>query len=388
MPSPDLLTRILSQPTAPFREFHVQAVLEKDLKEAKVPSFRDRAGNIVVGAASAVDYKKKLRARSKNPLLVFIAHTDHPGFHGAEWLSGTDLRFDWFGGSPTALHVGAKVWLADENGHLGHGEVASAQMHESGKFLAGGVVRCEPGLVGRARSAKKIFGGFGFRAPIWEEGDLIYTHAADDLVGCYAIVSTAIELWSSPRLKARRQDFIGLLTRGEEVGFIGALAHLELGFLSKAKRRIVAVSLETSRTLPGAEIGKGPVVRLGDRFTTFDPSATRVFAELAQKVLPGTHQRRIMDGGTCEATAVTAYGLPAIGISVPLGNYHNQGLELGPDSRGPNGPSPEFVHLQDVAGLLTLCRSLIETNLPWNDPWATKRTEMKKNLAQYRSHLA
>ena len=45
-----------------------------------------------------------------------------------------------------------------------------------------------------------------------------------------------------------------------------------------------------------------------------------------------------MDGGTCEATTATVYGYPCVGISVPLGNYHNQCFEGGPDSRGPLGP--------------------------------------------------
>ena len=37
-----------------------------------------------------------------------------------------------------------------------------------------------------------------------------------------------------------------------------------------------------------------------------------------------------MDGGACEATAALASGIPAIGISVPLGNYHNESFEGAP----------------------------------------------------------
>ncbi len=73
---------------------------------------------------------------------------------------------------------------------------------------------------------------------------------------------------------------------------------------------MVGVSLEASRTLPGAVVGKGPVVRLGDRRTVFDAGALKVLSELAERVLPGGHQRRIMEGGVCEATAATVYGLP------------------------------------------------------------------------------
>src|SRR5262249_14112773 len=149
------------------------------------------------------------------------------------------------------------------------------------------------------------------------------------------------DIWKSKK----KQPFIGLLTRAEEVGFIGAIGHFELGWVQKALRPVICVSLETSRALPGAEIGKGPVVRLGDRTTVFDSSSLKIFSDLAAKTLPDKHQKRVMDGGTCEATAATVYGLPCVGISIPLGNYHNQSFEGGPDSAGPLGPAPEFVHL-------------------------------------------
>lgn len=40
--------------------------------------------------------------------------------------------------------------------------------------------------------------------------------------------------------------------------------------------------------------------------------------ELADKVLPKQYQRRIMDGGSCEGSAATAYGFPTIALAVPL----------------------------------------------------------------------
>src|SRR6185437_14124322 len=133
----------------------------------------------------------------------------------------------------------------------------------------------------------------------------------------------------------------------------------------------------------GAEIGKGPVVRLGDRYTVFDSGALRIFSELALKRLPDKHQRRVMDGGTCEATAATVYGIPCVGISVPLGNYHNQSFEGGPDSRGDLGPAPEFVHREDIAGLQELCRALLEPKVAWSAPWSAKHKEFREALKKY-----
>jgi endoglucanase len=108
-----------------------------------------------------------------------------------------------------------------------------------------------------------------------------------------------------------------------------------------------------------------------------------VLTHVAQRELPQRHQRRVMDGGACEATAATAFGLTAIGISVPLGNYHNQGFEGGPDCRGPNAPAPEFVHLDDVDGLLKLCRGLLRPRLPWHAPWETEQRRYRKLLRDY-----
>lgn len=380
-----LLLSILSQPSAPFREGHVIARISKALDEARVPYFADPIGNLVLGASGQKSYLAMLREKTSEPLRIFIAHMDHPGFHGTAWKSATALEVKWHGGSPTQLIEGAKVWLADRSRALGYGKFSSVEMIPSGRAIKSGTITVAASLKTMNPDATKVYGGFGFREPVWQEDELLYTKAADDLVGSFAIVSLAIEHFKNRKKKA--PPFLGLLTRAEEVGFIGAIGHFELGWLDGARRPILGVSLETSRTLPGADIGKGPVVRLGDRTTVFDPGALRVFSELARTVLPDLHQRRIMDGGTCEATAATAYGLPCVGISVPLGNYHNQSFEGGPDSAGPNGPAPEFVHLQDVAGLLELCRGLLMPKLPWATAWHPKLKEFRKELKGYRGLL-
>jgi endoglucanase len=389
---PKLLEEILSQPSAPFREAHVIALVERVLAEGGVPHFRDPTGNIVIGAASAKDYAALLREKTHEPLRLFVAHMDHPGFHGVSARGDSELEIRWHGGSPLEHLEGARMWLASAGGWLGHGTLTAPKMLASGRALESATVKLERPL---SLPATEVYGGFAFRAPQWREGDRIYTKAADDLVGAYAIVSLALELFGAKNGSKRkskknsktRPPLLGLLTRAEEVGFIGAIGHFELGWHLRARRPLLCVSLETSRALPGAEIGKGPVVRLGDRYTVFDAWSLRVFTELAAAALPGAHQRRVMDGGTCEATAATAYGLPCVGISVPLGNYHNQSFEGGPDSAGPNGPAPEFVDLRDVDGLLALCRGLLRPKLPWHQPWERRRREFKKELKRYQPLL-
>ncbi len=381
------LLDLLAQPTAPFREQHVIAWSERVLTQAGVPFCADPTGNLIIGAASLRAYQQLLHTRSTEPVRVFIAHMDHPGFHGVRWLSPQRLAVRWHGGAPVKHVNGAKVWLADGQGACGHGKLTKVKLNASGMTISSAEVlfdRAAASTVGRR--ARTLFGGFGFRAPVWRSGKLIHTKAADDLVGVFAIIDSACQIWRR-RSRTAAPPFIGLLTRAEEVGFVGAIAHFEQGWLAQARRPVLCVSLESSRTLPGARIGKGPVVRLGDRRTVFNADATQVLSELAQRVLPGAHQRRIMDGGACEATAATAYGLPAIGLSVPLGNYHNQGFEGGPDCARAQGPAPEFVHLDDIDGMLTLCRALMKKDLPWSHAWDGTRKSLQKRLRNYRKLL-
>jgi len=384
------LRKLLSCPTAPFREELVMNEVESQLQASAVPYFYDRQRNIVVGVATEKAYQKLLKQRSKEPVRVFIAHMDHPGFHGVRWLSASRLSIKWFGGSPIKHVAGRKVWLATDEGPLSQGTLRKVVLRKDKRAIETAEIVLEKPLAENKKvPAGKLFGGFNFRAPVWQSGKRIYTRAADDLAGVFAILETAKQLQAtSKRSKHKNQPaFIGLLTRGEEVGFVGAVAHLESGFLTEATRPVIAISLEASRTLPGAIIGKGPVVRLGDWRTVFESGGLKVLSDLAMKLLPGKYQRRVMDGGSCEATAMTAWGIKTIGISLPLGNYHNEGYEGGMDCPAHRGPAPEFVHLDDIEGELKLCQGLMQASLAWDDPWQQQRTRLRKNLKSNQRHL-
>ena len=94
-----------------------------------------------------------------------------------------------------------------------------------------------------------------------------------------------------------------------------------------------------------------------------------------------------MDGGTCEASVAMAYGLKTVGISIPLGNYHNQNFEGGPDSTGKpgpeGGPAPEHVHFRDIQGMLSLCRALLTPHLSWNSPWQSTIKKYRASFKEY-----
>ncbi len=397
------LQSLLSIRTAPFREQNIRSWATTQLDRFGVPHCVDPVGNLIVGAASLSQYAEMLKggpgAQRQIPQLLFVAHMDHPGFHGLKWSKKhSGLEAEFHGGGPIKFLEGAPVeFESSATGNKISGKIRKVRLNKKKSGLEWAEIqlslsRPEFRHLSQAEQAHSFYGSFKFSAPVWKKGPLFYTQAADDLGGCFAVVRTAIAMKET---KGKSSRFLGLLTRGEEVGFIGALAHFKLPLFRSIKTPPTIVSLETSRTLsPGAIIGAGPVVRLGDRSGPFDTKSSQVLTQIAQTALPQKHQRRVMEGGSCEASAAIAYGFPAIGISVPLGNYHNQSIEGGPESAAPGGPAPEFIHQSDVEGLLLLCQALCRSTRPsdplsrfWKDPWASKRKVLDQLLRDYQKHL-
>jgi putative aminopeptidase FrvX len=408
--SKETLRKLLSTPTAPYREGAIKNFVTEFLSFHGVPHFLDPIGNVIVGAESKKDYLTQLKNPRAEPLRVFIAHMDHPGFHGIKWKDEHTLEVEWFGGSPVEKLEGATVRL---HAHVtaknpldvfeAEGILQAIELAPHGRAIKKAEVRLTQ-IIGSATSeseprflkpkklppAEAIFGAFSFRAPYWKENEMIYSKACDDLIGVYAILELARKSYarSMSRSKSRtkksgrkpRPPFLAMLTRAEEVGFIGAIGHFELGWLDSGKRPRFVVSLETSRTLPQAEIGKGPILRLGDRMSVFDSGLTHWLVKLGEKILPGETQKRIMDGGSCEGSAALAYGFRTIALSVPLGNYHNQSLEGGPDARYPNGPGPEFVAEKDVERLQKLVEAIVAEKVLFDQVYLAVRKNFKNSF--------
>ena len=93
---------------------------------------------------------------------------------------------------------------------------------------------------------------------------------------------------------------------------------------------------------------------MGDRSSIFHADLTNQLTDAVRKArIP--HQRKLMAGGTCEATAFGAYGHHATGLCLALGNYHNMvdidGVAAG-SAAGVLGP--EEISLDDFDGLVDL----------------------------------
>ena len=207
------------------------------------------------------------------------------------------------------------------------------------------------------------------------DGELVRIRALDDLAGCVAILA-ALE---SLARDERPVDVYGVFTRAEEVGLIGARFLAEEGTLPPDT---LVVSLEASRTLPGAAIGEGPVIRVGDASLTFDAEAESVLLKAREDLLerqPGFKaQRQLMSGGTCEASAFRYYGYRTTGVAFPLGNYHNATPE--------GGVAAEYIHIEDFLGGVELIVQAVRSVASRHEsrPWR----RMRDIPEEYRARLS
>ncbi len=251
---------------------------------------------------------------------AFAAHMDHPGYVGEEFLGG----------------------------------VPSAYLESA--------------------APRRDFGAFA----MWDlpafvlEGGLVHSRACDDLVGCASIVA----LFQALEEASATTNVYGLFTRAEEVGFLGAI---ELGRSGRVPAGITIISLECSSELSAGagKMGEGVIIRVGDKTSLFDDAATRELVAVATgREIP--HQRALMSGGTCEATAYQLYGYRCAALCVALGNYHNCGAA--------NTIAAEFVALKDVQSLLDLMTA-VATQAEVHDGSRALRAKLESGLKKYERFL-
>jgi len=292
-----LLERLLPLPTAPFHERFVSAFLRDELKNAGLDFTIDEYGNIIAGYGD-------------EPGLACVAHMDHPGFEIAQ-ASDRMAEALWFGGVAAKYFSGARVAIYDQNSGA---DRARGVVTKITKNAQGRVEKMTLRINGSV--ARGDFGTWNL-APFPRQGKLIHTKGADDLVGCAVILTLLKEL----KKRGRKIGVRAVFTRVEEVGFVGTLGMIRSGALPRSTK---IISVETSKALPGVVLGGGPVIRLGDRGGMFDHRMVlfmdKVARELQKKDRRFRFQRRVMDGGTCEATPYQLAGYVAGGVAIP---FHN-----------------------------------------------------------------
>ena len=323
----DILARLGAQPATSFLEDGVAGVVRAVLDEAGVPHRTDNYGNIVARLAGAA-------ADDSVPPIAFMAHMDHPGFEAIA-VDGDFLVGAAMGGVPqSSFEAGVPLQVLLPDGE----RVAAVTAGPSGEASERKVLislKEASRLPEVSLPASVVFDLVDFQL----ENGYIRMRALDDLAGCgstLAMLSVLVD-------EAPSGDVYGVFTRAEEVGLVGARLLAEAGTLP---RETLVVSLESSRTLPGAEIGNGPVIRVGDAGFTFNADAESPLIRARETLQARPEgfkvQRQLMSGGTCEASAFSVYGYRTTGIAFPLGNYHN----AAPDG----GIEAEYIHEEDYLG--------------------------------------
>ena len=306
-----ILTEVLSLPTVPFGEHAVIEYIRRFCKRRPALSLtEDQAGNMLVR------YRRG-RGTIRHPVCL-TAHLDHPGFTAERMTGARNLRARWRGGVRREYFVGSRIRFPVGDRWV-RGVVKSVRARGRGKEA-----RVETaGVTVGSPVPKGAVGMWDLPGP--RIGDrLVRAPACDDLAGVAGMLCCLEHLC---RQRVAGEGYF-LFTRAEEVGFIGALAACRLRTIPA---KCIVVAVETSSELPGARIGNGPVLRVGDRTSVYTPAATafcRTVADgLVRRDRSFAYQRKLMDGGTCEAAVYCELGFQATGICLALGNYHNMDVK-------------------------------------------------------------
>ena len=367
----NLLRELGGCPAIPFMEAEVAAVIRRTLRGMGLTVEPDRYGNVIAHRRGHRD------CREEQPPIAFVAHMDHPGFEAVE-VRGDAVIARALGGVPQACFselVPVQVILPDGRrlgaetaGRYGPDDqrMVSLRLNASPSKAQ---VRREAHSMEFPRAVVFDLTDFQF------DGELVHMRALDDLAGCASILASLAELLPDEGVG----DVYAVFTRAEEVGLIGARLVAEGGILPADT---LVVSLEASRTLPGATIGEGPVIRVGDASFTFDAEAEGVLLKAREELMEQRPdfkaQRQLMSGGTCEASGFRYHGYRTTGIAFPLGNYHNATPE--------GGVGAEYIHINDFVGGVELLVQAARSVALRRDsgPWR----RMREIPQDYRQRLA
>lgn len=317
------LERLTHLPTASGLEHHVVDWVRAWARRRPDLDFAtDSGGNVLITQAGDRDV----------PLVVAVAHMDHPAFV-ATGVDGRRVTFEFRGGVDPEYFESARVRFVVPG-------VIGTVTEYDGSGQLGVIAADDVGI-----DVNDI--GSWLVEPPPAKPDRLFAPACDDLAGCAAALAALDRARRAPGLR----HFAVMLTRAEEVGLVGATHAAKTGSLPRDSR---ILSIETSRALPNAPIGGGPIIRIGDAATVFDMDLSNRLARAAAK--SGLrHQRKLMDGGGCEASAFGVYGYRSTGLCLALGNWHNRG-NLDEFESGSGSPVPmyEEISLGDFHGLVDL----------------------------------
>jgi len=308
---------------------------------------RDRAGNLFI-----TQRRREQAGVARAPLFI-TAHLDHPAFVVLSVRAG-EVELEFRGSVHDPYFENAPIEILGQRGRCSarirsldakatpFKRVLATLDDDQATPLAGDIAR----FIFTEQPLPRIDGG------------LLRTYACDDL----SAVAAALSAMDLLRVRTGMAHVGLLFTRAEEVGFVGALAACRARSIPKRAR---LVCLENSRSFPESPIGGGPIVRVGDKMSVFEPSLTNdialLMAEHEKRKSGFKWQRKLMPGGTCEATAFSTYGYRSTCLCLPLGNYHNMvDIDDVLAGRRPAQVGPEFISVADFHGLIDMLVVCVE----------------------------
>jgi endoglucanase len=345
---------LLAIPTAPFKEHFIRNHIINFCETRNLLFTQDDFGNLIV---------KPSKKAARNAL-AFVAHMDHPGFIIEKMAGKNNASALFYGGWDPEQFKAAPIKI-NSSGKAVNANALSwtkSRKERSRRVLLEVSDTVHPGDLGM----------WDFE-PFKIENDILSSRCCDDLVGCTLILA----LIDAQLKTASDISFYAVFTVAEEAGLHGAKYICTNNLLPK---NTVPISIETSRELPVAPIGKGIVIRTGDFQSIFSPDITSFMVDSARNLSKHDKhfqfQRKLMDGGTCEGTVFYQFGYRTGGLSVPLGNYHNRNFSNG-------FTEPEYVSITDLENGAKLMLSLINNSeLLSIKPTIPKYTEYNGTLGQ------
>ncbi|MCA9242666.1 MAG: hypothetical protein KDA32_01830 [Phycisphaerales bacterium] len=368
MPLPKPLKDLLTLPTASFVEGHILDYLREVCGALPGVTLKsDKWGNLLA--------RYRLNPPKTAPL-TFTAHCDHPGFVATSMRDKRTVLADFRGWVEPEYFANERVRFWSD-GEWVRGQIREITREAKLYRMIGRTARPEEVAVRVAKPVEPNAPGMWDLPDPRLKGDLVLARGCDDLAG----VASMVALLQRLSKKQAKADVFCLFTRAEEVGFIGAIG--------AARDRTIplkspVIAIETSKALPNARIGDGPILRVGDKSSIFDPRVTafmdRVGKDLLAKRKTFKYQRKLMDGGTCESTAYCAYGYMATGVCVALGNYHNMDTKR-------KRISSEYISLSDWKGMVDWFEALVMDKTGFSREAADMRKGLDERFAKYRRLL-
>ncbi len=309
----DLLKILCETAALPGVEYPVKEIIKNEFGKLTSEITEDALGNVVAHISG------------DGPKLVLDAHMDEVGFMVNYIDSRGFLRLTPLGGMDPRVFYGQRVVIWGKERLVGM--VAAMPPHISKNTNNKEVPEVEDCIVDMGLSEDKVHRLISvgdvasFYPPFEETEDAIISKAIDDRVGLFVILEA---LKRKPKLKC---DLYLTATVQEEIGLRGARVIVPV----YEPDFVIALEGTVAMDLPGvaenktlANLGKGPEIRLSDRFIVAHRPFSYFIMDIAAKNdIP--YQVTVKKAGSTNATAmqVTGKGSRAAIVSVPVRYLHS-----------------------------------------------------------------